>query len=274
MSLVHLLMWTYYIVPLTAAVVTLVFGIMVTASKIKQTKILGISLILSALGSAVAGVYNLFMVLAGSMVVARLATVQSAFALIVAYACSVCTCIYIHRNYQKKYIYFPLLLIPLASSISNAVIVGVINRMNSENSAGSLVVQRIGMAQNINSLIFNVAVSLIVIIVFYKHRDIERYIPHYYIISTIALVWRCIGFSLYIIYYAILASSAAKNGFAAYSSADPVQVLLIVQTIIGSLISLIFPIYLFVRVLRASREPEEPEVMLVGENDMPPIDDL
>ena len=69
-----------------------------------------------------------------------------------------------------------------------------------------------------------------------------------------------------------LASSAAKNGFAAYSSADPVQVLLIVQTIIGSLISLIFPIYLFVRVLRASREPEEPEVMLVGENDMPPID--
>ena len=66
MSLVHLLMWTYYIVPLTAAVVTLVFGIIVTASKIKQTKILGISLILSALGSAVAGVYNLFLVLAGS----------------------------------------------------------------------------------------------------------------------------------------------------------------------------------------------------------------
>ena len=206
MSLVHLLMWTYYIVPLTAAVVTLVFGIIVTASKIKQTKILGISLILSALGSAVAGVYNLFLVLAGSMVVARLATVQSAIALVVAYACSVCTCIYIHRNYQKKYIYFPLLLIPLASSISNAVIVGVINRMNPENSAGSLVVQRIGMAQNINSLIFNVAVSLIVIIVFYKHRNIEKYIPHYYIISTIALVWHCIGYGLYIIYYAILAS--------------------------------------------------------------------
>ena len=279
MSFMNLLMWLYYIVPLAAAAAALVLGIIVTASKIKQTKILGISVSLSALNAIVSGVYNLFAVFAGSEVLARLADARSVLAYIVVFACAFCTCFYIHRNYLKKYIYFPLLLIPLAGSIVNVVIVGVFNRMNSGADAGSVVIYRIGMAQNIHSLIINIAVSLIVIIVFYKHRKIEKYIPHYYIIETISLAWHCIGSGLYIIFYAMLASSAAVHGYAEYSSTDTVQLLLVFQAIIGALIGLIFPIYLLVRVRRASREDEEslpsrdggeePDLVLDGEIDMP-----
>jgi predicted membrane protein len=45
-------------------------------------------------------------------------------------------------------------------------------------------------------------------------------------------------------------------------------------TVLGAFVTLIFPVYLLIRVIKASRkEDDEQEVMLVGEIEMPSIDE-
>ena len=244
-----------FYVPVITSVAALVIGIVVTAVKVKQTKILGLSVIFSALSGIVSASYNFLVVYRGTVEIARYAKVQSILLLVFTLVSSFFVCFYIHRNYHKKYIYIPVLLIPVAGRILYLVTAKLIDRLSTGYSGGLTPMYRISMAQNIYNLITGSAVSIILIVVFYLNKNREKIIPHTHIVYIISAVWTFIFQGYNIIYNMALSvdSMGGLSDLMFYKSAY----VNIVLTVFASLVNFIFPVYLLVRVIKALRAPKE-----------------
>ena len=244
-----------FYVPVITAVAALVIGIVVTSVKVKQTKILGLSVVFSALSGIISAFYNLFVLYKGSAEIARYAKVQSILLLVFPLVSSFFVCFYIHRNYHKKYFYIPVLLIPVAGRILYRVTAMLIDRLGTGYSGGLAPMYRISMAQNIYNLITGSAVTIILIVVFYLNKNREKIIPHTYIIYIISAVWTFIFQGYNILYYMALSveSMGGLSDFTIYKSAY----VTIILTVFAALVSFIFPVYLLVRVIKALRAPKE-----------------
>ena len=263
-----------YFLPVITTVAALIIGIVVTVIKVKQTKILGLSVIFTALSGFVSAGYTLYAMYFGSVAIARLANAQTILVFVFSLASSFCMCFYMLRVYKKKYIYIPILLLPFVGRIINVVNASLITRLSSGGYDGGIVMAyRISLAQNLNNLIISTAVSLIVIIVFYKHRKIEKVVPHTHVVCIITLVWNFIQQGYLVFYYLMMSidpmsgyTSSALSDFLLYRSGYFVMFF----TVFGALAGLIFPVYLLISVIKASRKgDEEPEPVLAGEVDMP-----
>ena len=141
-------------------------GIVVIISKVRQTKILGLSLILSSLAGIITCVYRLDSLSSNSGMIAGLRMLNTYANAVLSLAVSFCICFYIHKTYNKKSVYIPVFLI-------KTVIAFLINR-GADNGASRVLIPLI---QSIISLPVFIVVSVILLMVFYKNRDIEKIIP-------------------------------------------------------------------------------------------------
>jgi len=256
-------MFNYYLyliasvyIPLAASVAGLILGIIVLSVKVRPTKILGLGIIFSSLSGLLSATYNLLLRYGYLELIARTGTARSAAVFIFSLAVYFCISFYIHKNYGKKFIYIPLMLIPLAGRIASTTTSMLINKTGNVNSAMPFM---LSISSNTYTLLINAAVSIILIAVFYKNRKIEKIIPHTFIFYIIELGWTVISQGYNIIVYVIMSIPVRSSPIALSSSSvflNRAQNVMLFFSVIGVLIGLILPIYLTVMALKASRKTE------------------
>lgn len=238
----------------------LVIGIIITAKRVKSTKILGVSYIISAVSAGMSQTYTLIMRFVGIETAARLSTAVSVMSLVCNLACTLCLCIFLHKNYGKKLIYIPLMLLSVIGPFAN-VILG--NLFNKSEISGLTAGYRMTLITIINGFITGTVSAIIVIVIFYSNRNKEKVIPHMWILKIITFIWSCINSGIRMISYcALIAESTDKSvsGFYAshwYSFSTTAD--MSTETI-GALVALIIPVYVLIMVIRASRR-ENAEIL-------------
>lgn len=253
---VSILAMASFIMPVIAGVAGLVLGIIVLSAKVKPTKILGLSVLFSSLSTLISGAYTLTLAYGGGIKLARLSVVQSVGAGILLIAVYFCISFYIHKNYGKKYIYIPLILIPFVGRLCSTVVSILINRLAASTDSLPFL---ISSTSNVGNLIVSVVVTIILIVVFFKNRKIEKIIPHTYIIYIISLAWTVISELFTIVYYELMVFRVMELLNAKFLndlSLDGYLDMLMIFYMFGALVGLIFPIYLTVMVMKESRKAE------------------
>ena len=217
--------------PLIAGLGLLVTGIMIAAGKKKSVKVLGIGYIISSV-SVIMNACTVFLV---RMLPIRVYSNFSVGLTLLSFLCGigslVCICIFIHKNYGKKLIYIPVLAIYIGGYIINRIVVVLLSKVIVARNFAIWIT----MVQAIDNFVIGAAVSLIIIIVFYKNRNSENVIPKMWLYETVALVIGASEKLVRVIYYMSIINNVRITG--SYDNA----ISLIMA--VSSLAAVIAPIY-------------------------------
>lgn len=243
-----------------ASCAILVFGVLVFVNKIKQTRILGASFVILGLQSMLNGLVNAAQPFFGNAFYAKASMVNNIFGMLANIAIMFCICFYIHKNYGKKLIYVPVFAITAVDRIASTVVSVLLN----SSVKGALSAYWINLVINVNSFISGTAIAVIILLVFYQNREKEKIIPHTWKIRIILYAYFVLQM-LYIICAYLIMIKVAKD-----HSYDPggiigmlfgggnSYIILMLFDILGISVNLIFPVYVFVSLLRAKKENSQP----------------
>lgn len=248
--MIFLMVLVGFAADLTAAVI----GFIIVSGKTKSVKILGLSF----------GVNGIIGIIHQVCLVARYLNptpemvVKTSSASNVVSAVStlfgiLCICLFIHKNYGCKWIYFPLFAQPVVNVVSRMAFLAVLSRIGGEITliAGS------GLSSGVTSLVTGTVTSIILIVVFYKNRQNEKVIPHMWIIRLIIYCWGLIltiaGIGFYA--YCLSRGSNAERLYVELSS--KFSEFQTIYTILDSFVYVVMPIYILVMAKKAERNLEE-----------------
>jgi hypothetical protein len=100
--------------------------------------------------------------------------------------------------------------------------------------------------------------AIIITVVLYRNREIEKVIPKAWKAKTVTVIWNAIAIlAISVTYLSLIA--ATRSGSNTADSDNSVVVLTIIQSV-DSLVSLVVPIYVLVRVNKVSRERNNTQV--------------
>jgi hypothetical protein len=239
---------SFYLTPLTAIVATLL-GIWIILNKIRSVRILGGCYIISAVSTMVSFIYRYVIDnrLEKYYVLNRYIGMASGLCTIVS---ALCLCIFLHKNYGKKLIYIPLLGLPLLQRVLNAIASGIVYGAV-PNGAGY--VGWINLIYSIISLVTGSVTAIIVILVFYRNRKSEKVIPHMWIIRIVLYTYTVLYFLFTAASYLVMINGSDINVLTTFPVSYEVQDRVYVASLlIGPLVSLVEPIYVFVSALKAA----------------------
>lgn len=192
------------VLPVVAAILGLVFGIIITGSKTTRIRLLGISFIFMS-------VYALLSVLgtyAGGVLAAQYAAISVVLTFLEVILMTLSLfflCRFLHKSYGKKNIYIPLMALQIAGFIVPRVIIIFLNKTSGLKEMGETTPF---MLYSISSLVTGTAVAVIVIIMLLKNRNIEKVIPSYWIFRIIMLILFLINAGIEIFCYVFPANDA------------------------------------------------------------------
>ncbi len=235
-------------------IAALVIGILITTSKIKSTKILGIGYIISAaLGFISDSLFILRSTLKSPELVASMSPINTVLSFMATVAGLLCICLFIHRNYGYKWIYFPLLAQPVVSIISTLAFRFVLIRIagSTQYIAGT------GLSNAFTSLILGSVEALILILVFYKNRKAEKIIPHAWIIRIVSFCCSLILNVSSVIFYGKYFFSGAGGDNLYFALISKFTMFQYCFLIFLSLVGLVMPVYILVMAKKAEKQPEE-----------------
>ena len=237
---------------ITSAAACIVFAILIIAAKPKSTKILGISFIIGALNTLMDFVRLNAMHTSVEMF-SKVSVIANAVAFFFAVLSTLCLCFFIHKNYGRKFIYIPLLILAVLAPLANRF---VIKFLIDSIGIGEAVLQAwILMVGNITNLVTGTVSSLIVILIFRKYRQREKVIPYYWIILTINFIYMAI------VHLTLIAFSAMMLGDPhMLSSLSLVNELI---TLSGYFFALISPVYVAIMALKSGKHLPDGEKEIV-----------
>ena len=238
-----------YIAMSLAAIVLFVMGIMIAVNKTKPTRVLGIGYIITSISSGAVFLYNLLLIIYDTEKVVVFGDAVMIGTLICIMAGLLCICIYIHKNYGKKYVYIPILLLPLTGMIVSAVVALLLNKAGLRGFEYSMV---ISLVNDVNNVVTIAAAAVIIIIVLYKNREKEKIIPKAWCAKTITVIWSVIEIVVISATYLSVIKSAGTDGLKAYSD-NTFMTLTMVQSF-DSLVALVVPVYVLSKVNKASNQ--------------------
>ena len=230
-----------------AAVVLLVIGIMIAANKTKQTKVLGIGYIITSISSGAVFLYNLLLLVYNTEKVLVFGDAVMIGTIICIMASLLCVCIYLHKNYGRKFVYIPVLLLPVVGMIASAAVALMLNKAGLGGFEYSML---ISLVNDVNNVVSIAAAAVIIIVVIYKNREKEKIIPKAWLVKTITVIWSVIEIVIISITYLSVIKSAESLGLKAYSD-NTFMALTMVQTL-DSLVTLVVPVYVLSKVSKAS----------------------
>lgn len=251
---IHPLILLLLLMDILFGIAALVIGILIATSKIKSTRILGIKYIISAIFSFIANAIQITRFTAKTPeLIASLSQVNNVISFMAAVAGLLCICLFIHKNYGCKWIYFPLLAQPLVSVISTVAFRFVLSRIGDSKQyiAGT------GLSTALTSLILGTVEALILILVFYKNRKAEKVIPHAWIIKLIYFCCYLISPISGLIFYGRCFVAGAKGEDLYFSLISKFTMYQYYFTIFLALVGLVMPIYILVMTKKAERNLEE-----------------
>ena len=253
-SNVHPLILVLMFFSLLLDIALLIIGMFITTSKTKPTKILGIMYMIDGVLGFVSGVISLIRMRGyTSALIASLTWVNNVISVVTSIAVILCICLYVHKNYGCKWIYFPLFAQPVVNLISNIVFRAVLSRIG---DTAQYVVSS-GLATSLTSLVTSSVGAIILILVFYKNRNNEKIIPHTWAIRLAAFCVSLVSPIVCIIYYAVCLSSELKGVGIYFTSSYKLTVFQYIFSFIFSLVCFILPVYILVMAKRAEGKQEE-----------------
>ena len=242
--------WADIAASVVAGLALLVIGIMVVAGKVKSTRIFGVSFIFSGIALAVTFVFNFLLRYINQEMLVRMSYVTSITSLVSKFAVALCICIFFHKNYGKKYIYIPIMLITVAAPVANLIVTrGLLN-----SGMGLVSSYWVMLVQVVNEFVVGAAISVITISVFYKFRNVEKIIPKAWIAYTIKFIAGVFFSGFSIITYSMMVATngmrqAEMTGFAGFWMAN-YETLNIYVDILSALAALVVPLYIVVMVYK------------------------
>lgn len=254
----YMLLVVRNIILIGTGIVLLVVGILITSNKIKPTRILGIAFIISAVTSLISRSTGLLMRYGNVETFARTSSATSVIVFAGSIAATLCVCIFLHKRYGSKFVYIPLLLLPLVSRFASVI---VTSALNGSGVSSSELGYWISLVYNINSLVTEIAAALIIIIILYKNSSKEDLIPKTWALRTITLIWNCFVTGVTVTTYCanlakIKAGSNEVTIFASSWLMNSDSLGLLVEMISG-FVALIIPIYVLVMIVKASKSMNE-----------------
>ncbi len=193
-----LIIYFAQLLPVFAGIALLVLGIMIAAGKEKSLRVLGIGYIVKAVPAIMSAVSNLVIRMISAKVFASFSVGTSYISLICSTGFLVCVCLFIHKNYDKKLIYIPILGVHIGGLIvSRVVTVLLVNVLNTRKNYSAW----ISMTNTINNFVVDAAVAVIIIIVLYMNRKNEKVIPLAWLGEVIILAASTFRTLIYIGYY-------------------------------------------------------------------------
>ncbi len=242
--------WADIAASVVAGLALLVIGIMVVAGKVKSTRIFGVSFIFSGIALAVTFVFNFLLRYINQEMLVRMSYVTSITSLVSKFAVALCICIFFHKNYGKKYIYIPIMLITVAAPVANFIV----TRGLLSSGMGLVSSYWVMLVQVVNEFVVGAATSVITISVFYKFRNVEKIIPKAWIAYTIKFIAGvCFSGFLIITYSMMVATNGMRQaeltGFAGFWMAN-YETLNIYVDILSALTALVVPLYIVVMVYK------------------------
>ena len=253
----QLIVYASTIMPIGAFLAGLVLGILIAANKVKPTRILGIGYIFASVPILTGSLPQFISRFVGAAVLARLSIALSWTGYICALAFSLCICLYIHKRYGKKLIYIPVMAVPVVGMFASAAVALLLNRTGNPNR---LLPIWIALTKEINSFITATVASVAVIVVLYLNRKKEDIVPSLWKMRLIVYVWSVLTFinrTLYYVYTlraALIKQTRPDPFWLEYAHYN--ELIFLIINIVGSLIALIVPVYIFVMVCRASHKTE------------------
>lgn len=262
MDFTLLLMRGRYVLPMIVAVAVLILGIIITCIKVKETRFLGLSVIFAGLSSIVSSVHYFLFHYMGSDTAARLNSTIPYYVLLLTLSGYFFICFYVHRNYHKKFIYIPMMAIPVAGNLITIGATRLVNMLFYQYGDDINWSFRTSLVNNLFSLIISAAILILLYCVFKSNRKLEKYVPHYHTICLITLIWNCIYYGFYILYNAsmlLMTNTRYDPSFIIKTLQRRAYVIIGLNTMLNALVSLILPIYILIMVIKARRAAVEKE---------------
>ena len=231
-----------------SSAVLLVIGIMIAANKTKQTKVLGIGYIITSISSGAVFFYNVLLLLSDTKEVVVYGDAVMIGTIICVLASSLCVCIYIHKNYGKKLIYVPVLLIPVAGLILEYGATVTIAKLYN----GFVQSMVISLVNDVTNFVSVTVMAIVILVVLYKNREKEKIIPKAWLVKTITVIGSVIEIAVICITYLAVIKSSESEGMMAYS--DTTVVILSMVQAMDSLVAIIVPVYVLSKVSKASKK--------------------
>ena len=238
-----------WLTPVITGLAILVFGIIIAASPVQSTKFLGVGFIFTAVNGLLASVNSFSMRYIGVEQVAKNSVLFSAVGMLFSIMSLVFICVFIHKNYGIRLIYLPLLLIQTGGIVIDRLVAVLLTRAL---GAGHKNVMWVNLVILIDDFVISSVISIIIILVFWKYRESEKVIPKAYLVRTVVLLCGVLttGITVAIYLQSIFDSASVING----------ETLSMLNGIVSRGVALIFPLYVFVMVIKASKnKPAETE---------------
>lgn len=234
----------YFVRPLVFLAV-MVFGFIILFCKTRSTRVLGVSFILSSAMSLLDCAY-IFVARSGNMeFVIGFNYFKSILSMVLTIVMPLFVCIYIHKNYGKKLIYLPLLLLPVVQTLCSLLSAYAINN-GQLNLSGREQAAWLNLSGTVIGFVFGTIANIIVIVVFYKNRKTEKVIPLTWLIKTILLGWGAIG-----AFFRCIAYSSWLNSELSYSLGDTATMSV---NFMSAIAGLALPVYVMIMALGAGKK--------------------
>ena len=232
----------------------LIIGMFITTGKIKSTKILGIMYLVDAILGFITNVVSFIRYsFVTPELLALLTKANSVLSVVITLAGFLFICLYVHKNYGCKWIYFPIFAQPVVNVIATIAFRAVFNRMG--NTAQYIIIS--GLSTSLSSLVTGSVGAIILIHVFHKNRNNEQIIPHMWAIRLATFCASLISPIVSIIYYGVCYGSEVRGTSIYFFTSYKLTFFQFVFAAIYSLVCMIMPIYILVMVKRAEKKLEE-----------------
>ena len=232
----------YFVRPVIYLAIT-VFGFIILFSKTKSTRILGLSFVLTSFANLLECASIFVGRLCSQAVYMNYVNVERILQMVIMIAAPLCMCIFIHRNYGRKFIYIPLLILPVLNNVAR---IAINKAFNSFGMPVNDFVMWTNTVNAINGFVIGAVSSVILIIVFYKNRKKEPVIPLTWIFEIVGLAGSAFNTFLLCIFYLTMYQDGKMASDFSNSAITTAGLMM-------AMISMAFPVYVMVMAIKKGK---------------------
>lgn len=224
---------------LISPLIMLVIGIIIVAGKQKSVRILGIGYILSSL-SGVISALKLF----PTSIISRLPSPPlTILAELLGYGTLVCICIFLHKNYGKKFIYIPVFVILIAGRLFASLSSSLLSRLVQDKPEKSYWVVAYGI---VVPVVIDVVNDVLITVIMYKNQKSEKVIPKAWYLRIINVVVTVASAFIYALFFVSINRATTHIGL--------LECVVTISEISSYLCALIVPLYIMIRSVKKNTE--------------------
>ena len=249
----NLLILLFILFGIIIELASLIIGCIIVSGKIRSVKILGVGFIVSGIfGSFSQAAFLARFIVRTPDAITFLNNAELVMSVIASLFGTLCICLFVHKNYGCKWIYFPLFAQPVVSAFSRVVSAAVLSRAGSE-----MLVAGTGLSTSVTGLVTGSVSAVILIIVFFKNRKVEKIIPHAWIFRLVSYLWGIVLTIAGIAFYAYCLSGGSDSEMIYFNLLERFTLFQFTHSVISYIVSLAMPVYILVMAKRAERKLKE-----------------